>query len=154
MLVHATTIARPFQGRWIGALLLGASGTGKSDLALRAIRAGWRLVADDYSLVFASNGRLFARGPERLQGQMEVRHLGIAPVSHVAFCELRLAVQCQVKDPERMPDPEVIRFADLALPCLRFVAFQSSAVSKLDMAIEGVNIALGETAKAHYEPAL
>ena len=43
MLVHATTI--DIAG--LGVLVMGASGSGKSDLALRLIAAGALLVADD-----------------------------------------------------------------------------------------------------------
>ena len=45
--VHGTTVARA--GRAV--LILGASGTGKSALALQMIALGARLVADDLSLI-------------------------------------------------------------------------------------------------------
>ncbi|MBM3488544.1 MAG: hypothetical protein FJX67_18250, partial [Alphaproteobacteria bacterium] len=50
--LHATCIA--VDG--IGVLVRGASGAGKSDLALRLIDAGARLVADDQVLVEAAAG--------------------------------------------------------------------------------------------------
>ena len=51
-------------GGWRGALIEGPSGAGKSDLALRALDAGFRLVADDRVVVWTSGGRLFGRAPD------------------------------------------------------------------------------------------
>ena len=48
LLLHATAVA--IDGRAV--LLRGASGSGKSDLALRLIDAGARLVADDQSELY------------------------------------------------------------------------------------------------------
>src|SRR3712207_8502214 len=42
-LLHASSVAR--EGEAV--LLIGSPGAGKSDLVLRLIREGWRLVADD-----------------------------------------------------------------------------------------------------------
>ena len=56
-----------------------ASGAGKSDLALRALQAGWRLVADDYALVWRSGEGLWARAPETIVGRIEARGLGVVP---------------------------------------------------------------------------
>ncbi len=47
MILHAGLVALRLEGVWRGALIAGPSGVGKSDLALRAIEAGFRLVADD-----------------------------------------------------------------------------------------------------------
>ena len=47
MIAHAGLLAQRIGGRWKGALIEGPSGAGKSDLALKALDAGFRLVADD-----------------------------------------------------------------------------------------------------------
>ena len=47
MVRHAGLIALWDAGVWRGALIEGVSGAGKSDLMLRALQAGWTLVADD-----------------------------------------------------------------------------------------------------------
>ena len=44
---HAGLIALYDAGGWKGVLIEGASGSGKSDLALRCLGRGFRLVADD-----------------------------------------------------------------------------------------------------------
>jgi HPr kinase/phosphorylase len=62
----------------IGVLLLGESGTGKSECALDLVTRGHRLVADDVVEVLReSNGILIGRGPGRIRHHMEVRGLGI-----------------------------------------------------------------------------
>src|ERR687898_3364772 len=65
-----------------GVVLLGASGCGKSDLALRLIDRGARLVADDLVTVERHGRRLIARAPEAIAGLMEVRGLGIMRLDH------------------------------------------------------------------------
>ncbi len=77
MILHGGLIARRQNGFWRGALIEGASGSGKSDLALRAIDQGFRLVADDRVVVFPAGGRLYGRAPETLAGLIEVRGVGV-----------------------------------------------------------------------------
>ena len=51
MIVHAGLVALRHGGLWRGALITGPSGSGKSDLALRCLEHGFRLVADDRVLL-------------------------------------------------------------------------------------------------------
>jgi serine kinase of HPr protein (carbohydrate metabolism regulator) len=136
VIVHATAIARyAGAGRWTGALLFGAPGSGKSDLALRALETGWRLVSDDYSLVWASAGRLWARAPETIRGRMEARGVGIVREPALELVCVALAVKCETGSVERLPDPEVVHVADLAVPCVRLHALEASALPKLGRAL-------------------
>lgn len=62
----------------IGVLLLGESGTGKSECALDLVTRGHRLVADDIvEIVRESDQIVIGRGPARIRHHMEVRGLGI-----------------------------------------------------------------------------
>jgi serine kinase of HPr protein (carbohydrate metabolism regulator) len=128
-LVHATTVACwvPATG-WTGVMISGPSGSGKSDLALRLIGRGWRLVADDYSHVFASAGALYAAPPARIAGRIEARGLGIVAVRHLGLARLVLAVDCGVQAPERLPEPDRVTVAGLDLPRLKLIARHASAV--------------------------
>jgi serine kinase of HPr protein (carbohydrate metabolism regulator) len=135
VIVHATTVARYGEGRWTGALLFGDPGSGKSDLALRVLDAGWRLVADDYSHVWVSGGRLWARAPETIRSRMEARGLGIVAEPALDLVCVVLAVKCQTGTIERLPDPEVVHVADLPLPCVRLHALEGSAPAKLGRAL-------------------
>ena len=71
--IHASCVA--IGGK--GVLILGDSGAGKSDLALRLIDDGAKLVADDRTELYAARGTLCARAPKSIAGLIEVRGLGI-----------------------------------------------------------------------------
>ena len=88
VLVHATAVA--IAGRAV--LILGSSGSGKSDLALRLITTPLlhdgkplevRLVSDDQVIVERQGDRLFASPPPTIAGRLEVRGIGILPVASV-----------------------------------------------------------------------
>ena len=76
ILVHATAIA--IGGRAV--LLRGPSGSGKSDLALRLIDAGARLVSDDYSQLRREDDTILVRAPKPISGLIEAREIGRAHV--------------------------------------------------------------------------
>ena len=59
--LHATTVACVTPQGWRGVLIQGPSGVGKSDLALRLIGQGWRLVAD--ALAHIQIGLLSGQAP-------------------------------------------------------------------------------------------
>ncbi|MEC8584968.1 MAG: HPr kinase/phosphatase C-terminal domain-containing protein, partial [Pseudomonadota bacterium] len=71
--VHGTCVA--IDGA--GVLLRGPSGGGKSDLALRLIDGGATLVGDDQLELSRVQDRVVARAPGPLQGQLEIRGIGI-----------------------------------------------------------------------------
>ncbi len=56
LILHATSLSLLVGQTWRGALIVGPSGIGKSDLALRAIEAGCRLVSDDSSCICRATG--------------------------------------------------------------------------------------------------
>jgi serine kinase of HPr protein (carbohydrate metabolism regulator) len=131
MTVHATAVARWTRAGWRAVLLLGQSGAGKSDLALRLLERGWRLVTDDRALVWSSGRRLYVRAPETITGLMEARGVGILTVDTIRMAEVALAVQCQTP-PERMPEEETIALAGLSLPLIRLSPFEASTAAKLE----------------------
>jgi serine kinase of HPr protein (carbohydrate metabolism regulator) len=139
-LVHAGAITIYLGGQWRGILIGGASGTGKSDLALRAVRAGFQLVSDDYSEVFISsqNGksRLFAVPAPHIDGRIEVRGLGIVNHAHRGQTPIDLIVHLQKKLPERMPQAEVTPVLGVNVPSIRLRAFEDSAVAKMLIALQ------------------
>ena len=70
-LVHATCIRLGEHG----ILLTGAPGCGKSDLALRLIDRGAKLVSDDYTFVRRTEGRLLASAPDTISAARNVSHV-------------------------------------------------------------------------------
>jgi len=87
--IHASCIAIGARG----VLLLGKSGAGKSDLALRLIDDGARLVADDRAILFVARGALHARAPESIKGLLEIRGLGIAAIPVRPNAKIALVVR-------------------------------------------------------------
>lgn len=139
MIRHAGLVARRDGGLWRGVLIEGPSGAGKSDLALRALDHGFRLVADDRVEVWADAGRLFGRAPGTLRGLIEVRGVGVVPVSPIAFCEIALVARPGM--PERMPDPATETILGVAVPLLAVMPFEHSAPAKLSRAMEAFDAA-------------
>jgi hypothetical protein len=98
--IHATCIAI---GK-AGVLLLGESGAGKSDLALRLIDDGAALVADDRTELYLARGRLWARAPSSIAGLIEVRGLGVIAMPFRAGVAVALAARLGVAA-ARLPQP-------------------------------------------------
>ena len=134
--VHATAVTQWAPGvGWRAIVISGASGAGKSDLALRLIGRGWRLVADDYVHVFASGEALYATAPETIAGRIEARGLGVIGARLRGVVRLVLAVELMESALERLPDPETRSFSGRSLPLLRLAGFEASAVEKVAAAI-------------------
>lgn len=132
--VHGTVVA--LRGR--GVLLRGQPGAGKSDLALRLIDRGARLVADDRVELAVRRGRVLAWAPPALAGLMEVRGVGIVPVPRRKSVEIVLVVDLVGPERvERMPgSPDRCVLAGLSLPRLRLAPFEATAPIKLRLALE------------------
>jgi serine kinase of HPr protein (carbohydrate metabolism regulator) len=138
---HAGLLALRVAGDWRGALIEGPSGSGKSDLALRALEAGWSLVADDRTLLWTCDGALFGRAPEPLVGLMEVRALGVLATSCRPFAEVRLIVRCvDSGEVERMPDTAARFLLGVELPVVSLAAREASATAKLGRALTRLGV--------------
>ncbi|HUC62310.1 MAG TPA: HPr kinase/phosphatase C-terminal domain-containing protein [Alphaproteobacteria bacterium] len=119
-----------------GVLLRGPAGSGKSDLALRLIDEGGRLVADDQVELAVVRDQVHALAPASILGRLEVRGLGIVELSPCADATLGLVVDlAPAADVERMPEPESVILLGLALPLLKLAPFEHSATAKLRLAV-------------------
>lgn len=134
--VHATTVACRDRGQWRAVLLLGASGAGKSDLGLRLVGRGWRLISDDYTTVWASEGRLYATAPTRIAGLIETRGVGIVSVATRWTARVVLAVACGAPAADRLPEPQTQRFAGVELPLLALDPWPASACDRVAAALQ------------------
>src|SRR5438105_12471801 len=104
LLVHATAVAIATASGPRAVLLRGASGSGKSDLALRLIDAGARLVADDQSELSRRGDTLVVRAPATITGLLEVRGIGIVRLDALAEAPVVLLVDLVPAETlERLP---------------------------------------------------
>jgi serine kinase of HPr protein (carbohydrate metabolism regulator) len=131
-LVHGTCVAMD----GMGVLLRGPSGSGKSDLALRLIDLGARLVADDQVELSGDDERVTASAPAALAGLIEARGLGILRIDHLATARVALVVDLVASDTiERLPQLETASICGIELPLLRIDPFAASAAAKLRFAL-------------------
>jgi RNase adaptor protein for sRNA GlmZ degradation len=128
--LHATAVA--LDG--VAVLLFGRSGAGKSDLALRLIDRGWKLVADDRVVVFVVDGVPMARAPEQLAGLIEVRNVGIMDEPALAEAPIVMAIDLE-QDSDRLPEPRVRQIAGVDVPLVAIDPFGESAVLKVERAL-------------------
>jgi serine kinase of HPr protein (carbohydrate metabolism regulator) len=132
LLLHATAIA--IEGRAL--LLRGASGSGKSDLALRLIDAGARLVADDQSELFRRGDRVIVRAPATIAGLLEVRGVGIFRLDALSEAPVALIADLvPAENVERLPVRHTETILGVALPLVRVTPFDASAAAKLRLAL-------------------
>lgn len=130
--LHGTAIALGSDG----VLLRGPSGSGKSDLALRLIDEGGRLVADDQTELRLIGGRLRMSAPQAIAGRIEVRGLGILRVETVPSAVLRLVVDLVPSTAvERLPEPQACELLGCRVPLVALAPFEASATAKLRLAL-------------------
>ena len=131
-LLHASCVA--IDG--VAVLLRGPSGSGKSDLALRLIDCGARLVADDQVALGTENGRLIARAPAALAGLLEVRGIGIVRIPPAESAPVVLIIDLdQDGQIERLPELENIEFQGVSVRRLILKPFEASAAAKVRVAV-------------------
>ena len=134
-LLHATAVAIDGQA----VLLRGPPGCGKSDLALRLIDAGARLVADDQSELRRRGDLLVARAPATIAGLFEVRGLGILRLDALAEAPVRLIADLVAADRvERLPPSRTDMILGIAVPLIEITPFEASAAAKLRLALRAL----------------
>ncbi len=130
--LHATTVS--IDGRAV--MLCGASGSGKSDLALRLIDRGAILVSDDYTIARRMEGRLFATPPQTIAGKLEVRGIGILPMAHASDVPIALIVDL-FDQVDRMPaEPMTRATAGIEIPVMKIAPTEASAPIKVELALK------------------
>ncbi len=132
--VHGTAIS--IAGH--GVLIIGASGSGKSDLALRLIDRGAIIISDDRVIVEPINGHPVLRTAPNIEGKIEVRGVAIITMPFVTDIELRLVIDLAAAVPRFIETMSSHKIAGFAVPSIALAAFEASAVIKVEKAIKSV----------------
>jgi HPr kinase/phosphorylase len=136
-LVNGTAVA--WRGQ--GVLILGDSGSGKSDLALRLIDAGATLVAEDVVEMTRDGSQLLLsfppEGPADLKGKMEVKGLGIMSVPAAPpAAPLALVVQATAREEMALiPESLESEWLDLKVATIGIDLLEASAPAKVRLAL-------------------
>lgn len=144
MIVHATSVAVSLGDGVFGVALFGPAGSGKSDLALRLIDScpfqKTMLIADDRTLLTASDGVLTAIAPPRIAGLLEVRGVGVIASIHARPTPIVLAVECldRTEDVERIPLQRSKLLCGIAVLAIGMNPFEASAPAKVRVALRAV----------------
>lgn len=118
--LHATSVA--VAGR--GLLIRGASGSGKSGLALELMARGATLVADDRTIVRRTGEVLCLSVPEAIRGLIEARGLGILSAEATEDVPLAAILDLDVAETHRLPPIRMTRVLGLDVPLLHNSASQ------------------------------
>ncbi len=131
--IHATCVA--LDGA--GILIRGPSGSGKSDLALRLLDRGAKLVADDRVDLAARDGHLAASPPESLSGLLEVRGMAIVRLEYLPDVPITIVVDLTDRQViARLPAPETVNISGIGLPLFQIDPFDNSAITKVRLALD------------------
>jgi HPr kinase/phosphorylase len=118
-------------------LVLGASGRGKSALALQLMAFGCTLVSDDRTEVRASSRGLLARAPGAIEGLIEARGVGILRAPSCQDVLLAFAVDLDKHEGERLPSLHTLEILGRTLICLHDPRTASFPAALLQMLKDG-----------------
>ena len=121
-----------------GVLILGDSGSGKSDLALRLIDNGATLISDDISICRKNSNNIYLYCPPEIKGLLEVREIGIITVPFVERIKLRLVVNLKSNNNERFPKDSSFRILGIKIPIINIEGKNSSAVAKIKVKLNEI----------------
>lgn len=115
--LHASCVA--LGGRAV--LILGASGSGKSALALELMARGAALIADDRTRLIARDAVLIASAPPTIRGMIEARGVGLLAAEPAPPTPVALVVDLDQAETARLPQVHETMLLDVRLTLLRKV---------------------------------
>ncbi len=112
--LHASAVV--VQGQ--GLLIKGASGAGKSSLALAMMGLGARLVSDDRTILIGDAGGVTMSAPERIMGLIEARGIGLLQAEFADHARLTAVVDLDHIERDRLPHQREISILGYSVPLL------------------------------------
>ncbi|KIC40021.1 serine kinase [Ruegeria sp. ANG-R] len=127
--VHATCIAV----QNAGVLIIGASGTGKSALALQMMALGAQLVADDRVNLLTQDNHVMASAVPQILGLIEARGVGLLRAEPAGPARLAYVVDLDGPEPARLPEPEEVRVLGQTVPLLHAAGVPNLAAGLMQL---------------------
>jgi serine kinase of HPr protein (carbohydrate metabolism regulator) len=119
-------------------LMLGLTGSGKSDLALRLIDRGAMLISDDIVGTESADDQLILSVAPNIAGKIEVRGIGICTTDYLPFAPLRLVVELSHEVDRMPPDNQCAAIGNFWIPMVKLDPFQPSSALKVEWALRSV----------------
>ncbi len=121
-------------------LITGASGAGKSSLALALMGFGAALVSDDRTQLIGDAGGVWASAPQTISGMIEARGFGILNALPCAKARVALIVDLDLLETERLPEHKARMLLGHEIPHVHKVdspAFSAAILQYLKAGMRG-----------------
>lgn len=115
--VHASCVALGSAA----VLIQGASGSGKSELALQLMSLGCGLISDDQTILWIVEDQVFARAPDTIRGMIEARGVGILSAETAETARVALVVNLDEVETERLPPRRTVKLLGQSIATLHRV---------------------------------
>ncbi len=112
--LHGTAVSRNGQA----VLVLGASGAGKSQLALQLMALGADLVSDDAVAADSAPNGVMLRCPASIKGMIEARGVGLLTVRFVETAKLAFVVDLDKTAVARLPESKMATYLGCDVPLI------------------------------------
>lgn len=133
--IHGTCVAVGS----IGVLLMGKSGSGKSDIALRLLSRGATLVADDQVILKREDNKLIANVDDAIRGLLEVRGVGLVRYPIACNTPVRLVVVLDDRSEiEQVPNPQTYSQHGVQIPQITLHGHDASTPDKILAALHAM----------------
>jgi HPr kinase/phosphorylase len=123
--VHGTAVS--IDGK--GLLILGQSGSGKSQLALALITHGAKLISDDQVILINTESKIILSAPKSISGKIEARFVGILKMP-VLIAPLYLVIDLDQKELDRLPKKKFVTYFNKKIPALN-----ANGIKKLEYSL-------------------
>jgi len=114
---HASTVALGSRA----VMIRGASGSGKSALALELMALGCGLVADDRTILIRRGDDLVADCPSTIAGLIEARGVGLLAAVPAGPSRVSVCIDLDQIETERLPPHRSISYLGVSLPLIHKV---------------------------------
>lgn len=132
--LHATAVSLDEAG----VLILGASGSGKSALALEMIARGATLISDDGVWVDLTASQPFLERPDTATDLVEARGIGLLRAGAIrGRAALELAIDLDRAEPDRLPPRRMVTAGGVRRPLILGAGHPTLSVAVLHMLRHG-----------------